>query len=60
MRHFAGHRTLRRVQRNQRVFDQSLMSNVGEEAGFRLGSRISANVPQNLGAQFGDAFPTDS
>ena len=59
VRNFCGDSSLRLVQRKQRIVDQSLVPNVGEETGLRLHARLSADVSQDCGTEFGDALPSD-
>src|SRR5580693_9084200 len=44
-------------ERGQRLLHQALMADVGEKASFGLRSGLAANMAQNFGAQFGNAFP---
>src|ERR1700739_1405847 len=51
------YRDLRRLQRGERILDQSLMSYVGQKPGLRMRASVSANVPQDLSPQLADALP---
>ena len=44
------------VERGERIANQGLMARVGQESGFGAGTRVSGDVAENGGAQFGDAF----
>ncbi len=59
MRNFGGHCARGGGERSQRFLHQALMADIGEKSGFGLRPGFAADVAQNFGAQFGDAFASE-